>query len=159
MAFCKVCGAQLQDGARFCESCGTPVEQPAPQPVQQQYQPQYTYEAPVYTEPQQAAQAQGGSGTLVLAIIGAVLSELGLIGIILCGIALGKVKKLPQPLTGANKAAKIIATIGLIVAIIMTVVWFIYFIGIIGMLASGGSGAINSIDWNDVFDLARCVIR
>ncbi|MBO7659355.1 MAG: zinc-ribbon domain-containing protein, partial [Clostridia bacterium] len=30
MAFCKVCGAQLQDGARFCESCGTPVEQPAP---------------------------------------------------------------------------------------------------------------------------------
>ncbi|MBQ3894515.1 MAG: zinc ribbon domain-containing protein [Clostridia bacterium] len=158
MAFCKVCGAQVQDGARFCESCGAPIEQPAPQPVpqpvQQEYQSQYTYTAPVYTEAQPAA--SNSKGTLILAIVGAVLAEFGLIGIILCGIALGKVKKLPQPLTGANKAAKIVATIGLIIAIIMTVVWFIYFIALIGIFASGSSGAI---DWNDVFDLARCVIR
>lgn len=27
--FCKNCGAQLKDGARFCAKCGTPVKQPA----------------------------------------------------------------------------------------------------------------------------------
>ena len=76
MAFCKVCGAQVQDGARFCESCGAPIEQPAPQPVpqpvQQEYQSQYTYTAPVYTEAQPAA--SNSKGTLILAIVGAVCS-------------------------------------------------------------------------------------
>ena len=30
MAFCKKCGAQLQEGKKFCADCGAPVEIPAP---------------------------------------------------------------------------------------------------------------------------------
>ncbi|MBP5664643.1 MAG: zinc ribbon domain-containing protein [Clostridia bacterium] len=155
MAFCKVCGAQLQDGARFCESCGTPVEQPAPQPVQQQYQPQYTYEAPVYTEPQQAANQGNHLGGAIAGAIFACTFFLSLVGWIISGVTLGKIKKIQGPLTGQNKAAKIISTIGLILGIILTIFATIYFIGIIVLLISGGSSYSGSVDWNDLFDLAR----
>lgn len=39
MAFCSNCGAQLQDGEKFCSACGTPVEA-APQQAPQQEAPQ-----------------------------------------------------------------------------------------------------------------------
>ena len=35
---CKVCGAQIDEGGRFCASCGAPVEQPV-QPIEQPVQP------------------------------------------------------------------------------------------------------------------------
>ena len=40
MKFCKQCGTQLEDAARFCNGCGTPCEQPAEQPAQGQTAPQ-----------------------------------------------------------------------------------------------------------------------
>lgn len=155
MAFCKVCGAQLQDGARFCESCGTPVEQPAPQPVQQQYQPQYTYQAPVYTETQQAANQSNHLGGAIAGAIFACTFYLSLVGWIICGVTLGKIKKIQGPLSGQNKAAKIISTIGLILGIILTIFATIYFIAMIVMLIQGGGSALGSIDWSDILDLAR----
>lgn len=46
---CKNCGAEASDGAVFCGNCGSRMDiqetapaQPAPQPVQQQYNAQYT---------------------------------------------------------------------------------------------------------------------
>ena len=34
MSFCRQCGAELQDGVRFCPACGSPVANPEPQPQQ-----------------------------------------------------------------------------------------------------------------------------
>ena len=40
MAFCQNCGAQFSEGAKFCPSCGTPVQAvEAPAPVQQEAVP------------------------------------------------------------------------------------------------------------------------
>ena len=54
MKFCKNCGAQLSDEARFCPECGTPADpvQPAPAPAQE------TYPNPAgnFTQPAPAAQ-------------------------------------------------------------------------------------------------------
>ncbi len=66
MAICPKCGATVDDGARFCVTCGASLaaaapqpEQPQyqqPQPEQQQYQQQYQQQPqyqqpPVYTAP------------------------------------------------------------------------------------------------------------
>lgn len=41
MAFCGKCGTQINDGVKFCPSCGAPIAAPAqPQPRPQQAQPQ-----------------------------------------------------------------------------------------------------------------------
>jgi len=37
---CKNCNAVLDDGAKFCTSCGTPVEQTVAEPVIEQYEQQ-----------------------------------------------------------------------------------------------------------------------
>lgn len=58
MAFCSKCGANLPDGARFCNVCGAP-QNPAPaQTYQQPYQqPQPYQQAPQYQQPQYFQQA------------------------------------------------------------------------------------------------------
>lgn len=45
MSFCRQCGAELQDGAKFCTSCGTPVGSAA---------------QPPYPAPEQSADAGSG---------------------------------------------------------------------------------------------------
>lgn len=37
--FCQKCGAQLEEGARFCTACGNPVVQETHNPVESSYQP------------------------------------------------------------------------------------------------------------------------
>lgn len=52
MAFCRKCGAQLNDGAKFCPSCGAPTG--SEQAQQQTYQqPQQQAYAPVQSDAQQ----------------------------------------------------------------------------------------------------------
>lgn len=36
MAICKNCGAELAEGAKFCTSCGSPVDAPAEEKVEQE---------------------------------------------------------------------------------------------------------------------------
>lgn len=73
---CPICGADLVDGAKFCEYCGSPVgapaapqapapegapvraAAPAPAPAQQQAQPQQPQQ-PQYQQPQAAYQQPG----------------------------------------------------------------------------------------------------
>ena len=48
--YCGNCGKNIPDGSKFCEGCGAPVAQTAPQ--QPQYQPQPQYQAqPQYQKP------------------------------------------------------------------------------------------------------------
>lgn len=59
MAFCKNCGQQLIDGAKFCGSCGTPVAAAEAQPQQSAAAPQAQMpEAPVYAAPQEPMQPE-----------------------------------------------------------------------------------------------------
>ena len=56
MAFCTNCGAQNDEGSKFCNSCGAPLQfgqpvQPQAQPAQPEYQ-QPVYQQPVYQQPQ-----------------------------------------------------------------------------------------------------------
>ena len=153
--FCTVCGATLDDGAKFCTSCGTPIESKvaeeyAPQPEQ----PVYTQpEQPVYTAP--AAQpAALDKNTLILSIVGLVLTGFGIVGLIISIIAKGKVKKLPQPLTGGNKVAGILSTLGIVFGIIMT----IYYVGLFFyaiLVGAGLLGSSASVDWSDMFSVIR----
>ena len=55
MAFCTNCGAQNDEGSKFCNSCGAPLQfgqpvQPQAQPAQPVYQ-QPVYQQPVYQQP------------------------------------------------------------------------------------------------------------
>ena len=56
MAFCPNCGSQLNEGARFCAACGSPVAAPAPvaepAPAPAPAEPVYQAPAePVYQAP------------------------------------------------------------------------------------------------------------
>lgn len=55
MSFCRQCGAQMQDGAQFCPSCGTPVANAAPQP-QPAFQAQHGPAGAEDFDPQDVAQ-------------------------------------------------------------------------------------------------------
>lgn len=54
MYICKQCGAQVEDGAKFCNTCGTAVEAaPAQQAAPQQAAPQYAQQPVMPVMPQQ----------------------------------------------------------------------------------------------------------
>ncbi len=121
MAVCQNCGAELQQGAKFCENCGARVEIVAP-----------VVSEPVYTAPVKARntpeQESLCKSALVMSIVGAVLSETGIPGIIVSAIAKGKVKKAMKSgaVGGKLKAARIVSNIGLALSIVMTIFWLFY---------------------------------
>lgn len=149
MAFCPNCGTELREGVKFCENCGAPVaiapikETVAEAPVYEEpvYE-QPVYEQPAYEEPvvvNNAEQNGAAKSALIMSIVGLVLSEFGLPGIIVCAIAKGKVKKaIALGATGAKvKVAKILSTIGLIISIFMTIFWTLYILVIGGAAIYG----------------------
>ncbi len=97
--FCKNCGAQCNDGAKFCAKCGTPIEAAPVQqpvapvqpetPVQQPYAPvqpetpvQQPY-APVAPQPTNDGKKKGK----IAIIIGAVVAAIAVIAIIIAVVA------------------------------------------------------------------------
>jgi hypothetical protein len=74
MAFCKQCGTQLNEGAKFCRKCGTSAT-PAPQAQNQYQQPQVVYVQP-QAQPyraQPAAAPKKKKKTLLVVLVVAVL--------------------------------------------------------------------------------------
>lgn len=148
MAVCNNCGAELKNGAKFCENCGAPaeaVQEPVREYVEEQTVEYYT-EAPVANTPEQDSMAKSA---MIMAIVGLALSELGLPGIIVSAIAKGKVKKATAAgATGGKlKAARILSTIGLILSIVMTIVWLLYIVIIGAAVAYGiNEGGFESLE-------------
>ena len=151
--FCSKCGAQIDDNAAFCPVCGYAVEKTTetytePTPVEPAFQ-QPVYQQPVYQQApvNDQAKTEAAKSAMIMAIIGLVLAELGLPGLILSCIARKKVKNYLNTygeLTGMAKVANILSKVGLALSIVMMVIWVIY---IIAMVAIGASGALNNINY------------
>lgn len=134
MKFCQSCGQQIEDSVTFCPNCG--ASQVASAPVD----PQPTYAQPNYGQQVVNSTAAEASAkkAMILAIVSAALSELGLPGIILAIIA-GKEynNALSLGATGAKmRVANICRKVGLIVGIVFTVVWTIYTIAMCAAIGS-----------------------
>lgn len=140
--FCNKCGAMVEDGTKFCPSCGQSLAQSAPeQPVYQQP----TYQEPVYQQPtyqQPTAPAINTTPILVMGILSicfACTFYFSFLGIIFGAIGKGKVKSYLAAggtLSGKAKVGSILSTVGLILGIVMTVIAFIV---LIALIAGGGS--------------------
>ena len=135
---CKLCGAFLPEGTRFCPSCGAEVVEEMKQP---QYQQQYVnYEAPVYDQTEQAASAKSALTWGILGLAFAVSFYLSFLGIIFSAIAKSKVKAYIAAFgtpTAKVKTGNGLATGGLIVGIVLTVLLVIFIIGVAGAASSG----------------------
>ena len=128
--FCKACGQEISDDAKFCSNCGTPVEDTAPasQPV---------YTDPAYQGPNETPHAEdpaknneAGSiltmGILAVAFAGTILS---FVGIIFGAIGLSKANKFANEygtFTGKARTGKYLSLGGLIGGSVVTVCFFIF---------------------------------
>ena len=153
--FCNNCGAQLEEGTKFCAVCGAPVQDAAPV---QQAAPQYeapapeapSYEAPAYNAAPvydaapaytpapayNAAPAENPfAGSVltwgIMALAFACSFYISFLGIVF-GI---KAKNTAadalaanngQPLSGKAKVGAILGKVGLIVGIVMTAILALY---------------------------------
>ena len=147
--FCNNCGAQLEEGTKFCAVCGAPVQDAAPV---QQAAPQYeapaqevpSYEAPVYDAapaytPAPAYNAVSAENPFagsvlkwgIMALAFACSFYISFLGIVF-GI---KAKNTAadalaanngQPLSGKAKVGAILGKVGLIVGIVMTAILALY---------------------------------
>lgn len=161
MPYCVNCGNQVREGARFCESCGTPVGQatpgptgtaPPPQtPMQQKLQqpvtPQQTFQQPVRTTQQRfqqpAAQpkSQGVALGLVLGAAGVYVFTLVMtliggnaVGIISSGAMVAIILLAGfRPLEQGNASG---ATNGIIIAAVIALLFG--FINIVAGVAAAG---------------------
>lgn len=142
MSYCKNCGNKLQEDAKFCDSCGTPVEE-----VQSEYD--------VYSSFQTDEQSQNGNaiinGVFGKAIASAIICSIpvgSIIAIVLsskCSRALKEAEKVAategKKLTGKRVAVKVLSIISKIAGIFFTVLWPIYLLAFImillGEVASG----------------------
>lgn len=116
--FCKNCGADIPADTEFCPNCGAAVTAAA--------------------APAQNADSTAKARTLmILGIIAAALSELGIPGIILGAIGLKKAKAFIAEFGstwGMSKAGRILSKVGLILGIIMTIVWAIDLVAIVALV-------------------------
>ena len=140
MAFCKQCGSELENGAKFCPKCGAAVEgdavaKPAsPTSSESRQQPEV-----------KAKSADAGHGlaigSLVCGIIGIVLwffgytclisVVLGIVGLVLAGNA-----KKEGNTEGIRTAGFIVSLIALIIGIIITI-YLCLVVALVGTAVNG----------------------
>lgn len=122
--YCKNCGLTAPEGAVFCANCGAAI------PAQE------TPEATVITDSPRSNELATAAGrkAMIWGIIALVLSEWGIVGLIISLIAKKNVKGYIAefgPCTGKAKVGQILSTIALIVSIVMTCVWAFYIVYIV----------------------------
>ena len=140
MAFCKQCGSELENGAKFCPKCGAAVEgdavaKPAsPTSSESRQQPEVKVKS---------ADAGHGLaiGSLVCGIIGIVLwffgytclisVVLGIVGLVLAGNA-----KKEGNTEGIRTAGFIVSLIALIIGIIITI-YLCLVVALVGTAVNG----------------------
>ena len=139
---CKICGAQLAEGAKFCPNCGAAVSEVQPEVVVNE---PVVAAAPVIEPVAAPAAPVPGNSTpvLVWGILGLAFAcsfYLSILGIIFSAIAKGKASKYLAEygmLTGKARTGRGLAIAGLIVGIILTVI-FVIVVVILGALGSSG---------------------
>lgn len=109
--YCKYCGTDVAEGARFCENCGAAIERTVETPT------------PFIDDEFEAQKNALGGSVFALGLTGLIFSNtsLALFGIILSAIGLGKARKYKRfagVLEGRAKAGAILSRIGLAVGIV-----------------------------------------
>ena len=163
--FCKSCGAQIEDGTKFCPNCGAEQTVEAPQPAApaytpapdpnaynpNAYNPAPTYNpAPAYAPAAVPVNVEGlATSSMIFGIIAMCLPAL--FAIIFGAVAKSKAKAYGNAtgaITGKAKVGNILGTIALIFGIIATIAVVIYVIAVIIIaIAGAAAGGLNSIDW------------
>lgn len=122
MPFCDQCGAPYNEGASFCENCGKALTpgKPADEPFT------YTGNMDLEGTPQDVPDANVDPGPepdcLGLSIAGLVLSVLfQIVGIIICGAALYKIKSYKGETGSKNRTSKILSICGIVAGTVILV--------------------------------------
>ncbi len=87
--FCKKCGANIADGARFCKSCGAEQSAPTQQPVQQYQQPVAPVAQVQYAYPQGYAQPKKKKTGLIIGLIAGGVAIIALVIVLIVVFAGG----------------------------------------------------------------------
>lgn len=160
---CPTCGAQLNEGLKFCTQCGTPlqvaeapvaeapvVETPAyeaPAYEAPAYEAAPVYEAsaqaaPVYEAPAATDPGAGlGKTSKILGIIGIVTSccgfgsVLAIVALIL-GIVGGKKSKGAGFENASAKTGLILGIVGIVISAIIYVAYLIYYVVVLGAMST-----------------------
>ena len=141
--FCNHCGAQLDEGTKFCSVCGAPVS------GEESAQAAPAHETPAYEQPVYAPGAVFSNPyygkTLMWGILS--LAFACTFWVSFMGIVFGVLAKKTgdqaleanngMPLTGKAKVGSILGKVGLILGIVMTVIAVIYVIVLIAIALFG----------------------
>ena len=125
--FCKNCGNEIAEGAKFCASCGTPVEN-----VSKASEAANT--GKVYVDPDKAAREESAKKILTLGICSVAFSctfWLGIVGWILGSICKNKVREHEArfgPVSHMAKVGKYLGVGGFIGGIVMTALSSMYYV-------------------------------
>ncbi|MGN1077681.1 MAG: zinc-ribbon domain-containing protein [Candidatus Gallimonas sp.] len=119
--YCSQCGKQLQDGDRFCPSCG----------ASQTGEEKQTYTPPQYN-PQCAAPQQVQHHTNTLAIVGFVLSFFCAIAGLICSIiGFQKSKELDGEGRGLATAGIAISVAAMVIGLITSIIIITYYVPVL----------------------------
>lgn len=147
--FCKHCGTQIEDEAKFCPTCGRIVEKEesvanensAPNYFDSPAPNYFDTPAPNYNgEGYRPQQRESGGGILALAILSLVFAEtffLSFLGIIFAYIAKSKINSYiirNGELDAPGKVGRGLSIAGLIVSWIMTGLFTLYIIALLALL-------------------------
>lgn len=115
--YCNNCGANNENGTKFCKSCGSPMTSA--------------------TSP--AAPTVEDGPVLTWGILSLVFCSCPILGLIFALISRGKVKNCLETygtMTGRGRTGKVLGTIGFVCTIVMHVIYVIYIIAVIALLGS-----------------------
>lgn len=144
MAYCSKCGTKIEDGAKFCPSCGTPATATAAEPQQQSYQPASAPTTPV----SDAQDAEQNKAMGVLAYLGI---------LVLIPIFAAKESKFARYHANQGLVLCIAAILygvaySILSAVVLAISWRLYFlVSIIGLVGVGFAvlaviGIINALN-------------